>query len=102
MGTYVPKNFELNSYQLSNIDVTEKYKNSITSLLLQLVKELNASDIMVCGYDGYKGEITQHKLELFNENEFLFRHFSENNFILKSITPTLYTSLVSKSIYAEF
>lgn len=101
MGTYIPKNFKFNSYQLSSIDVTDKYKSSITSLLLQLVIELGASEAMVCGYDGYKGEITPHKLELFNENEYLFKLFSKNNFILKSLTPTSYSSLLSESIYAK-
>jgi 4-hydroxy 2-oxovalerate aldolase len=101
MGTYIPKNFKLNSYQLSEINVTDRYKSSITSLLLQLIKEIKVKEAIVCGYDGYNGEIDQHKLELFNENEYLFKNFSKNNFSLKSFTPTKYGSLVQESVYSE-
>lgn len=101
MGTYIPKNFKLNSYQLSEINVTDRYKSSITSLLLQLIKELKVKEAIVCGYDGYNGEINQHKLELFNENEYLFKNFSINNFSLKSITPTKYRGLSQESVYSE-
>lgn len=100
MGTYIPKNFEFNSYQLSEINVTDKYKSSITSLLLQLIKEMKVEEAIVCGYDGYTGIIDQHKLELFNENEYLFRRFSDNNFRLKSFTPTKYGSLIQDSVYS--
>lgn len=102
MGTYIPKNFKFNSFQLSEINVTDKYKSSITSLLLQLIKELKIKEAIVCGYDGYNGEIDQHKLELFNENEYLFKNFSINNFSLKSITPTKYRGLSQESVYSEF
>ncbi|MNY64218.1 hypothetical protein D3C86_2012950 [compost metagenome] len=101
MGTYIPVNFKFNSFQLSEINVTDRYKSSITSLVLQLVKEMKVKELIVCGYDGYNGEITQHKLELFNENEYLFRNFSKNNFALKSFTPTKYKGLLQESVYSE-
>ena len=101
MGTYVPVNFKFNSFQLSEINITDRYKSSITSLVLQLVKEMKVKELIVCGYDGYNGEITQHKLELFNENEYLFRNFSKNNFALKSFTPTKYKGLLQESVYSE-
>lgn len=101
MGTYIPVNFKSSSFQLSEINVTEKYKNSITALVLQLTKEMKVEELIFCGYDGYNGEITQHKLELFNENEYLFKNFSKNNFSLKSFTPTKYMSLQQESVYSE-
>ncbi|MEN2400561.1 aldolase catalytic domain-containing protein [Flavobacterium sp. MC2016-06] len=101
MGTYIPQNFKLNSYQLSEINVTDKYKNSITALVLQLTKEIKVQELIFCGYDGYNGEITQHKLELFNENEYLFKNFSKNNISLKSFTPTKYKGLQQESVYSE-
>lgn len=101
MGTYIPKNFKLNSYQLSEINITDKFKSSITALLLQLIKEMKVKEAIVCGYDGYNGEIDQNKLELFNENEYLFDNFSKNNFKLKSFTPTKYNGLVQESVYSE-
>jgi 4-hydroxy 2-oxovalerate aldolase len=101
MGTYVPKNFKLNSYQLSEINITDKFKSSITALLLQLVKEMKVKEAIVCGYDGYNGEIDQNKLELFNENEYLFDIFSKANFKLKSFTPTKYNGLLQESVYSQ-
>lgn len=101
MGTYIPVNFKSNSFQLSEINITEKYKNSITALVLQLTKEMNVEELLFCGYDGYNGEITQHKLELFNENEYLFSNFSKKNYSLKSITPTKYKELHQESVYSE-
>ncbi|MBF4470424.1 aldolase catalytic domain-containing protein [Flavobacterium sp. HJJ] len=101
MGTYIPKNFKSNSYQLSEINITDKFKSSITALLLQLIKEMKVKEVIVCGYDGYNGEIDQNKLELFNENEYLFDNFSKNNFKLKSFTPTKYNGLVQESVYSE-
>jgi len=101
MGTYIPVNFKSNSFQLSEINITEKYKNSITALVLQLTKEMNVEELLFCGYDGYNGEITQHKLELFNENEYLFSNFSKRNYCLKSITPTKYKELRQESVYSE-
>ncbi|WP_431242701.1 hypothetical protein ACQ9BO_23435 [Flavobacterium sp. P21] len=59
MGTYIPVNFKSSSFQLSEINITEKYKNSITALVLQLTKEMNVEELIFCGYDGYNGEITQ-------------------------------------------
>ncbi|TDW48582.1 4-hydroxy 2-oxovalerate aldolase [Flavobacterium sp. 270] len=101
MGTYIPKNFKLNSYQLSEINITDKFKSSITSLLLQLIKEMKVKEAIVCGYDGYNAEIDQNKLELFNENEYLFENFSKNVFKLKSFTPTKYNGLIQESVYSE-
>jgi 4-hydroxy 2-oxovalerate aldolase len=101
MGTYIPQSFNNKSYQLSIINVTDKYQSSITSLVLQLVLELKVSEVFVCGYDGYKGAITKHMLELFNENDYLFKNFSINNFDLKSLTPTTYSGLSSESIYTK-
>lgn len=102
MGTYVPTNFKNNSYQLSVIDVTDRHENSITSLVLQLIKQLKIKEVFSCGYDGYNQKVNQHEMELFNENEYLFNFFTLNNFPIYSFTCTKYKSLVEESVYSKF
>jgi len=99
MGTYVPNLMKEKSYQLPAIDFTEKETESITAVVLQVVKELDAKTIYIVGYDGYHGEFNAQQMELFTENESLFFEMKEKGLPLCSLTPTAYQNLNAQSIY---
>lgn len=101
MGTEVPKFAEGNTVELSSIDFTTQYKDSVTSVALQLAINLTNRDIYVIGYDGYPGNVLSEKeVALTNENKIIFEAFKEaKGEQLKSLTPSLYKNLDVKSIY---
>ncbi len=104
MGTYVPEFVKLKTKELKSIDFINDLKDTHTSIALQTTIELKAKEIYIIGYDGYtNNSISGRELELFNENEFIFKTFIKHQkILLKSLTPTLYKSLVSDSIYSKF
>lgn len=99
MGTYIPKSLIGNSYQLDSISFTNKSNENITAVVLEICKLVEAKTIYSAGYDGYKGEINQMELELFNENNQLFTEFINYETEITSLTPTDYSVLIQKSIY---
>lgn len=100
MGTYIPAVLKNKASQIESIRFTEQHRDSVTSIILQLVLDLKISDVLICGFDGYSGSISRHQLELFNENEFLFSKYISLADSITSITPTSYESLKSDSIYS--
>ncbi len=101
MGTYIPTALKNVGYQLNKVTFTEKYHESVTALAIETALQLGVQEIFVAGYDGYTGDISQQELELFNENEYLFKRLKSNNNIKPiSITPTLYTELFSQSVFS--
>jgi len=100
MGTYIPKCFINNVYQLRSIFVTDLHKDSGTAIAIQTSLDLNVKEINFIGYDGYKDSCTINELELFNENEAIFIKLRELNIKFASLTPSMYTELPLSSIYA--
>ncbi|APG59285.1 aldolase catalytic domain-containing protein [Christiangramia salexigens] len=94
---YLPKKCSDQIFYLKNEDFQQKYKRSVTALILQFCLSNNVSSIYITGYDGYGISMNKAELELFEENQKIFDDFN-NNLTLKSITPTEYR-LESKSIY---
>ncbi len=72
MGTYIPKVMREKSYELKEVNFTNVYKDSHTALAIQSLIELGVKEVLVTGYDGYKGEISQKERDLFIENQRLF------------------------------
>lgn len=101
MGTEVPDFAEDSTYELKDIVFTNDYLDSCTAIALQIALDLEAKDIFVIGYDGYKGEVLSEKeMDLTNENRTLFNGFvTYFNKPLISLTDTLYKELEVKSIY---
>lgn len=66
-------------YNVSVNDIivfTQDYLDSCTAIALQIALDLEAKDIFVIGYDGYKGEVLSEKeMDLTNENRTLFTGF---------------------------
>ena len=101
MGTEVPDYAECFTKELKHISFTSLYEDSCTAIALQLTTELQADEVLVIGYDGYKGNVLSEKeMELTNENRTIFSAFkTETGKELVSLTPSLYSDLTVKSIY---
>jgi len=101
MGTEVPEYAENNTVELTSVDFTNSYKDSVTSIALQLALLLTDGDIITVGYDGYPGNVLSEKeMDLTNENKAIFQAYKEareKNLI--SLTPSLYTDLETVSVY---
>ena len=103
MGTYIPKKLRKNSYELANVNFTDKYIDSHTAIALQATINLAASSIEIIGYDGYSNTLAgQKEQELFIENEYLFKKYLESfGTEIRSLTPTVYEQLEIDSIYSK-
>lgn len=101
MGTEVPEFAEKNTFELSKISFTQNYMDSCTTVALQIALALQAEEVLLIGYDGYKGMVLSEKeMELTNENRTLFLDFVQyTHHSLVSLTDTLYRELDVKSIY---
>ena len=102
MGTYIPSAIVEKSFELSNIDFTDRLKDSHTALALQTAYQLGAGEIYLVGYDGYQEKtISQLEKNLSDENEFLFREFIKfSGSGISSLTPTNYKNLSITSVYS--
>ena len=101
MGTEVPAYAEKNTVELASIDFINQYKDSVTTVALQLAMNLTDGEIIVIGYDGYPGNVLSEKeVALTNENKTIFTAFKEaKGRQLKSLTPSLYRDLEVESVY---
>ncbi len=101
MGTEVPEFAEKSTFELKEISFTSDYMDSCTTMALQIALSLEATDVWVIGYDGYKGEVLSEKeMDLTNENRTLFSDFKAyRQKPLISLTDTLYKELDVESIY---
>ena len=77
MGTYIPASLEDVAFQLKEISFTTKYQESVTALAIEAALKLKIKNIYFAGYDGYSGDITPQEMELFNENEYIFKRLKE-------------------------
>lgn len=104
MGTYVPPAVVDKSFELSQINFTNRFKDSHTALALQTALTLGAKEIFLVGYDGYQAKtISQLEKNLSDENEYLFsafKKFTESYISVKSLTPTNYKGLPVSSVYS--
>lgn len=101
MGTEIPDYALDKTFELQNIDFTSEFKDSVTTIALQLALVLTSKDVYVVGYDGYPGTALSEKERcLTNENKFIFDAFAKKTGrCLMSLTPTLYKELSMESIY---
>lgn len=101
MGTEVPCYAESQTVELSAIDFTCQFKDSVTTIALQLAMNLANDEIYVIGYDGYPDNVLSEKeVALTNENKTIFQAFQEaKGKQLKSLTPSLYKDLEIVSVY---
>jgi 4-hydroxy 2-oxovalerate aldolase len=101
MGTEVPAYAENHTVELVSVEFTDQFKDSVTTIALQLALNLTDGDIYVVGYDGYPGNVLSEKeMDLTNENKTIFQAYAEaKGKKLKSLTPSLYKDLEIVSVY---
>lgn len=101
MGTEVPEYAEGRTVELASIDFTDQFKDSVTTIALQLAINLTDGDIFVVGYDGYPGSVLSEKeIALTHENQTIFQAYEKaRGCKLKSLTPSLYSDLDIESVY---
>lgn len=101
MGTEVPAYAEKHTVELKEIAFTDQFKDSVTTIALQLALDLTDGDIFLVGYDGYPGNVLSEKeVDLTNENKTIFRAYEvARGKKLHSLTPSLYKDLEIVSIY---
>jgi 4-hydroxy 2-oxovalerate aldolase len=102
MGTYVPDQIKEKCFELEHVTFTDTLHDSHTALALQTSLTLSPENIYLVGYDGYFGsDMSTIERMLTAENETLFNQFMEFSDInLISVSPTMYSSLKTISIYS--
>ena len=101
MGTEVPDFAKDATYELKSINFINQYKDSVTTIALELAMTLTEQNIYVVGYDGYPGNVLSEKeVDLTNENKAIFTAYQIfRKSTLKSLTPSIYKELDVKSVY---
>lgn len=101
LGTDVPFFAVEKTFELPDIAFTERYKDSCTTLAIQLAINLSSKNIYIVGYDGYPSSILSEKeMALTNENRSLFEDFHLfTGRQLVSLTQSLYKELDVESVY---
>ncbi len=101
MGTEVPPYAEKWTFELPSIDFIDEFKDSVTTIALQLAFLLTDGEILITGYDGYPGNVLSEKeMSLTNENKTIFQAYYESKGSrIKSLTPSLYKDIDIVSVY---
>lgn len=101
MGTFIPIGFERNIFELSNSETLKNSGISHCSISIETSKNLGINTIFMIGFDGYQEtEINSKEVELFRENDEIFKKYRDSGIILTSITPTSYKNITVGSIYS--
>ena len=100
MGTYVPSFAQKATFELEEINLSERYQDAHTCIALQIAANMEANELFFVGYDGYQEAIiTQKERYLMLENEYLFSVASKLNKKLYSLTQTNYKDLKVVPLY---
>lgn len=103
MGTEVPVYAQNDTFELAEIGFVDDYKDSVTTIALQLALNLTDGEIYLVGYDGYPGSVLSEKeVALTTENNTIFNAFAAvKGCKPKSLTPTTYRTMDVESIYQK-
>lgn len=101
MGTEVPEYAESSTYELKEVTFVEEYKDSVTTIAIQLGLNLTDGEVYLVGYDGYPGSVLSEKeVALTHENNEIFLGYAKaRGSQMKSLTPSIYRTLDVTSIY---
>ena len=101
MGTEVPEYAEVSTYELKEISFIDEYKDSVTTIAIQLGLNLTDGEVYLVGYDGYPGSVLSEKeVALTHENNEIFTGYAKaRGSQMKSLTPSIYRTLEVTSIY---
>lgn len=101
MGTEVPEYAEKSTFELKEISFIDEYKDSVTTVAIQLGLNLTDGEVYLVGYDGYPGSVLSEKeVSLTHENNEIFSSYAKaRGHKMKSLTPSIYRTLEVTSIY---
>lgn len=101
MGTEVPAFTEKNTFELTSIEFINEYKDSCTTIAIQIALNICEGQLYCVGYDGYPGSILSEKeMALTHENKTIFEATATViGRKLASLTPSLYKELEVISLY---
>jgi len=101
MGTEVPNYATESTFELEKVSFVDEFKDSVTTIALELALNLTDGVIYMVGYDGYPGSVLSEKeVALTYENKTIFQTFQTlKGSKLKSLTPSLYKDLEVVSVY---
>ena len=101
MGTEVPNYVTESTFELEKVSFVDEFKDSVTTIALELALNLTDGVIYVVGYDGYPGSILSEKeVALTYENKTIFQAFQTfKGSKLISLTPSLYKDVKVVSVY---
>ncbi|MFK7934875.1 MAG: aldolase catalytic domain-containing protein [Saprospiraceae bacterium] len=98
MGSNIPNHFHDKTFELNAISFTEKYTDSPLAIGLQTMLDLATEVNYLVGFDGYT-EADGQKVLLNEENQFVINAFLQQQSLI-ALTPTKYSGVTEKSIYA--
>ena len=101
MGTEVPTFAESNTFELTDIEFINDYKDSSTTIAIQTALCICDGELYCIGYDGYPGNVLSEKeMTLTHENKAIFEAAAAViGKKLTSLTPSLYWELEVDSVY---
>ena len=91
------------TYELRGVSFTNRYRDSVTAVSLQLALEITDGEIFTIGYDGYAGKaISEKEMALDLENRVIFEAFRDvTGRTIKAFAPTRYAALLVDSVYSH-
>ena len=102
MGTFLPKNYDNNIFELDSYTFTKKYHDSLFAIALQLALDVNANNVNLVGFDGYNFDPSNDVSPLTDENQYLIDNFNLKSIIkINSFTPTQYKNTSTQSIFCN-
>ncbi len=99
MGTFIPEAVMKSSYELKEVNFTNKFKDSHFALALQTAMEFEVQSVYLIGYDGYGDNLGVKEVELSSENQYLIDQFRNTEIDLIALTETKY-DLKKQSVYS--
>ena len=100
-GTYLPKGWESNSFELQENHKLKISEYTHCSLSMQIALKTKLKTFYVVGFDGYQeNSINKNFREVFYENEKIFKIFLDEEIKFISLTPSIYKSFTPDSIYS--
>ncbi|MGM0933351.1 MAG: aldolase catalytic domain-containing protein [Bacteroidota bacterium] len=95
---HIPEKFQSQTKGLKTLSFSVSKEISATAMAMEIAKTLSVSQVLLTGFDGYEEDIKKEELELFEENELIFKAVA-GKMNLMAITPTYY-SIPSTSIFS--
>jgi len=87
-------------YELESIDFIDHYFDSPLTISFQVALDINADQIYLVGFDGYKELKTKKELYLMQENQKILDSFQRHRKVI-TLTDSKYKNILRQSIYGK-